>query len=290
LLERRAVFVTIPPLLSEIIIEAAHEKVRLELVGEISSRDGLAEQLPALQPDLVLVGLRAGETDEIGAFVLTLVPASIVLLLSNDVPGNSPYPLDQARAVLGRSAIFVWNFAASVEIGSFFNFASGNQLIGAADQPRSGGMSIFAGDTTFNDNEVLLDGPNLAETALTSAVAVLSFGDVSFEGNQCNADLGSTVLWLDALVLAWSPRVADNRFQETFGRTLFSAVTLAPMNCTTDNQGTHCFVVIHTGAFVVSGPNRTLIEQFPSDNPCVGFVEILGRALANSGWKIASNQ
>jgi DNA-binding NarL/FixJ family response regulator len=84
LLERRAVFVTIPPLLSEIITEAAREVVRLKLVGELGARDALAEQLPALAPDIVLVGLRAGETDDIGGVVRKLVPAAKVLVLSQD--------------------------------------------------------------------------------------------------------------------------------------------------------------------------------------------------------------
>ena len=97
---RRAVFVTMPALLSEIIIEAALERVRLEVVGEFAARDRLAEQLPVLAPDLVLIGLGAGETDAIGSVVLALVPAAKVLLLSQDGRRASIFATAAPGAVL----------------------------------------------------------------------------------------------------------------------------------------------------------------------------------------------
>lgn len=82
--ERRVVFVTIPPLLSELIIEAAREQVPLNLIAQFDERDALAAQLPVLAPDIVLIGLRRGEVDDIGASVLKLTPTAKVLVLSND--------------------------------------------------------------------------------------------------------------------------------------------------------------------------------------------------------------
>jgi len=84
LVERRIVFVAIPPLLSEILSEVVRDGGRLKLVAQISESDALTERLPRLAPDVVLVGLRAGETDEIGTLVLKLVPSAKVLVLSND--------------------------------------------------------------------------------------------------------------------------------------------------------------------------------------------------------------
>jgi hypothetical protein len=49
LVERRAVFVTIPPLLSEILAEVASEGVQLKLIAQIE-RDALMDQLPVLRP------------------------------------------------------------------------------------------------------------------------------------------------------------------------------------------------------------------------------------------------
>src|SRR5258708_701588 len=83
-MERRAVFVTIPPLLSGMIAEAACAEISLKLVAEFSERGGLGERLSALAPDVVLIGLEAGETDDIGAFALELVPAATVVVISSD--------------------------------------------------------------------------------------------------------------------------------------------------------------------------------------------------------------
>lgn len=84
MLEQRAVFVTIPPLLSDIITEVVREDVRLNVVAQFSERDAFSQHLPALAPDLVLIGLRNGETDEIGASVANLIPTAKVLVLSSN--------------------------------------------------------------------------------------------------------------------------------------------------------------------------------------------------------------
>ena len=77
--ERRTVFVTLSPLLSDIISESVGARLGLSLVGHIQDRDRLDETLSALAPDIVFVGLRAGESDDIGLSVLRVVPAARVL-------------------------------------------------------------------------------------------------------------------------------------------------------------------------------------------------------------------
>jgi hypothetical protein len=99
LIERRAVFVTIPPLLSEILVEVASKGVQLKLIAQIE-RDALTEQLPLLAPDIVLIGLRSGETDEIGSAVLKLVPGARVLALSNDAHDAYLHEMRPHRTVL----------------------------------------------------------------------------------------------------------------------------------------------------------------------------------------------
>jgi hypothetical protein len=80
----RAVFVTISPLLARFIAEAAHQQAFIETVAHLDDRTLLAERLPALAPDLVVIGLRPGESDEIGAVVLELIPAAKILVMSAD--------------------------------------------------------------------------------------------------------------------------------------------------------------------------------------------------------------
>jgi hypothetical protein len=208
-----------------------------------------------------------------------------------DQPANSPYLIDQVRVVLGGAAVFVWNFATTVEVsGLIADFLSMPQhqlsLSGSSTSLAGGTASTtLAGDTMFNDNQVLMDGPFQAN--VVSAITILTFGDLSFEGNQSSADLGNVSMGSGALLIALSVRAAGNRFQETFGHALFSAITMAYMNTTTDNQGTHCFAVIYGGSQVVNSPNLSLIEISPgSDDPCVDAVEAIGGLVAKNGWKV----
>jgi hypothetical protein len=100
LTERRAVFVTIPPLLSDILVEVASQGTHhLRLIAQIE-REALTEQLPLLAPDIVLIGLRSGETDEIGSVVLKLVPGAKVLVLSNDGHDAYLHEMHAHRALL----------------------------------------------------------------------------------------------------------------------------------------------------------------------------------------------
>jgi DNA-binding NarL/FixJ family response regulator len=96
----RAVFVTIPPLLSDLIVEAVCQSLDLAVVAQFSERDALAEQLPALAPDLVVIGLHNGETDQIGAVTLALVPAAKVLVLSSDMRCAYLYQTQIRRDIL----------------------------------------------------------------------------------------------------------------------------------------------------------------------------------------------
>jgi DNA-binding NarL/FixJ family response regulator len=100
LTERRAIFVTILPLLADIIFAVVCEELHLELIGQFHDRDALADRLPALAPDLVVIGLRPGEADQIGAFTLELVPAAKVLVLSHDGRGAYLYDTQRGRIVL----------------------------------------------------------------------------------------------------------------------------------------------------------------------------------------------
>ena len=83
-LERRAVMVTIPPLFADLIRQVLAGHVAIEIVAEIRSRNRLEARLRALQPELVLIGLRAGEDDTIGQSILGALPRAKVIAFSSD--------------------------------------------------------------------------------------------------------------------------------------------------------------------------------------------------------------
>jgi len=82
--ERRAVFVTVPPLLSDILSEVVCRQGRLSLIAQFGDQTALRDRLPALAPDLVVIGVGAGEVDDVGRTVLGLVPSAKVLVISDD--------------------------------------------------------------------------------------------------------------------------------------------------------------------------------------------------------------
>jgi hypothetical protein len=90
-----------------------------------------------------------------------------------------------------------------------------------------------------------------------------------------------TIVLFNGLVFTFSSvRLSDNRFQEILGRAALSAVTLAIMNTTTDNQGTHCFYAVSSAkawglsSLLVENPNLSLIDGISKDY-CAALIKAL---------------
>jgi DNA-binding NarL/FixJ family response regulator len=80
----RVVTVTITPLLADIISQLVGERVPIDIVARLDSRDQLASRLQTLAPNLVLIGL---DRDEGGTIALSLrdaLPWARVIALSHD--------------------------------------------------------------------------------------------------------------------------------------------------------------------------------------------------------------
>ena len=107
-------------------------------------------------------------------------------------------------------------------------------------------------------------------TFTLSSVLLISLDDISMEGNQCDCDLAVDISLLNALVMGWSIRVADNRFKEGIFNTIYSGLTIARMNHTTDNQSTHCLYPIGLDSVSTRSGNKALIEA-SSENDCAPF-------------------
>jgi hypothetical protein len=59
-------------------------QLAINVVARFNTRDSLNEKLPQIGPDLVLIGLRILETDEIGRSLLTLLPMAKIIAFSSD--------------------------------------------------------------------------------------------------------------------------------------------------------------------------------------------------------------
>jgi hypothetical protein len=97
---RRAVMVTIPPLLADIIRQVLVGRVAMEFTAEISDRKRLQSRLVALQPEFVLIGLRRGEDDAIGRTILNTLPRARVIAFSYDARSGYVHEMRPHRTEL----------------------------------------------------------------------------------------------------------------------------------------------------------------------------------------------
>ena len=167
------------------------------------------------------------------------------------------------------------------------SFEAGGIFVGFSNVGKNspqGGMSALAGAIStgviggkvlFNDNQVLLSPPPGRADTISSSIFILTFDDVLADGNQSECRLLNQDLLANGFVFAWSTRVSDNRFEERLALPGVSAFTWAPMNSTTDNQGTRCFVIIGLAALANRTGNRSLLSLFNSD-----FCKTLSAAVA----------
>jgi DNA-binding NarL/FixJ family response regulator len=96
----RTVVVTMSPLLTDIIEQSITGHVDLDVVARFGARDFLEKRLPEISPELVLLGLRAGEADEIGRYLLSLVPVARVIAFSGDARHAYLHEMRAHRATL----------------------------------------------------------------------------------------------------------------------------------------------------------------------------------------------
>jgi hypothetical protein len=82
---RRVAIVTIPPLLADILREVLAGGVAIEIIAQIGRRTRLEQRLRAARADLVLIGLRRGESDTIAQGILTALPGAKIIAFSSDI-------------------------------------------------------------------------------------------------------------------------------------------------------------------------------------------------------------
>lgn len=160
------------------------------------------------------------------------------------------------------------------------------------------GRYLANGNVLFSDNQCVL---YLLETGFglaLSSILILSLDDVSFQNNQCDANLLDDFILAQAILFGASLRVNDNRFKEGIMNAFYSAVTLGIMNTTTNNQATHCLLVrgwkqLSSSGWsgVISTSNTILFEGIykllnPNDDNEVGICErVFNQSLITFGRK-----
>jgi DNA-binding NarL/FixJ family response regulator len=104
----RAVVVTVPPLLTDLIRHALTSRAALTIVAELTDADSAYAVLRTLAPDIVIIGPSGGPRPVDAALVRALLPDARVLALSADLtlllgPGeddSTPFTPDSLAARL----------------------------------------------------------------------------------------------------------------------------------------------------------------------------------------------
>jgi len=78
----RTVVVTVSPLLADLVIDVLRPRLRVEVAAVLPSREGLADRLQALTPDLVVLGIGDMESDELAAPLLEALPTAMFLVVA----------------------------------------------------------------------------------------------------------------------------------------------------------------------------------------------------------------
>lgn len=136
----------------------------------------------------------------------------------------------------------------------------------------------------FTDNQVALELSDDDRAIAYPSIAIFSLDDVGFHCNQCIAQLATGRMLSQVLLFGASVRTSDNRFSEAMLNATYSAITLGFMNMTTDNQATHCLLVLPHGSSLVVDERNTILVAAIHPRICIGF----GRLLGDFGTKLVA--
>jgi DNA-binding NarL/FixJ family response regulator len=95
----RLVTISLPPLLRDIITALVQDHAPVTILAQFTSRRA-AVRLALLAPDVVIVGLRLGESDAIGRKYLAQIPAAKIVAISSDGRNAFVHEAPSRRTVL----------------------------------------------------------------------------------------------------------------------------------------------------------------------------------------------
>jgi chemotaxis response regulator CheB len=96
----RVVAVTMSPLLRDVVTTLLTDHVAVELVAAFDQRADSGRRLEDIDPNLILIGLRPGESDDIASDLLTRIPSAKVVAFSHDGRDVSVHEMRRHRQTL----------------------------------------------------------------------------------------------------------------------------------------------------------------------------------------------
>ena len=156
------------------------------------------------------------------------------------------------------------------ELVTFKGVYSGKSALSTSAAPAARAVEtqfgfMRSGNVLFSNNQCSLDLIEAGLSFALSSILIGSLDDVAFNNNQCDCNLLDDFVFSHACLFGITIRANDNRFREGILNAGFSALTVGMLNITTDNESTHCLVVL--GPLKLRRHNLVLMSAF-SDNLC----------------------
>jgi hypothetical protein len=217
--------------------------------------------------------LNLGTTEEdLGKASFTGIAGSMLGGLAGSFAGSSPTGMTispslaaYARALPSGAVLFSDN-QVLLDL-SLKREETIGRLRGLGEARSISGVSMVATPSTPFAEAAGVGLPWQLELRLTS-ILILSLDDLGFHDNQCFTRLASATLLTQALLFAASIRVSDNRFKEGVTDAILSAVSVGLINVTSQNEATHCLLILPVDPVrAVRDPN-IIVAQIASRNTC----------------------
>lgn len=162
------------------------------------------------------------------------------------------------------ATVFIFNRGVTQEMSGGYYFSQMRTMGTSYDRMNAEGskQQTGPGNVLFAENRLTLDLRDTEKLAKrTVSILIASRDDVGFFENESECWLrdGTEQFLSNAFVTGWSVRMSGNRMKETIRIATKSAITHAQMNATTNNQGTHCFLVYAPLGFKVDEGNTVLM-------------------------------
>jgi hypothetical protein len=119
-------------------------------------------------------------------------------------------------------------------------------------------LYLPSGNSLFNNNQTTLDLRTDEINFALSSILIASLDDISFGSNQSECTSLLDLLLTNTAIWGITIRANDNRLQEGLTVAPFSLFSLGLINTTTDNQATHCLIVLAIPFWRVENSNTVL--------------------------------
>ena len=199
----------------------------------------------------------------------TGLPVRTVLILNLGQAIDDPSQLKSFQSIKAGQTVAAREPAEPARLA-----VPGRDVALVADDPKVAlPRRLLNGSVLFTNNQCLLQSIEVRDPRINltfnaiggfdfgASIAIITLDDLGFHDNQSECLTRGGILTDAALFGLMSLRVSDNRFKEAVNHALFSGITIGRLNMTTDNQATHCLLILGPTATRVNSPNTILVQS-----------------------------